>query len=297
MFSAYIIWMCYNITACRGRAAVHLVGTFECRLCIFKTSTNIPHQGFYPTPPPISDVDIDTRPTKRAHLSTTSFFADTPWLNVPHSRLGNITIQPIFPPGGLLGGSSKPPSKLAALAAARKKAAEEKKQKAEPANEDVVMGDTEGASSSAMFDRLSALRKHTTTDPSAPPQSTKDAAFALPVRTYPGRPPKPASPEPTTQTLSPAPVEEAMELARPQGPTAEELTATPSTFAQTMLGGSTATPFSKSSSSGKTSETSSLFTLPYPEDKDARRTKDPFEGPSPDDVVLKAQQQAKGPKR
>jgi len=196
----------------------------------------------------------------------------------------------------LLGGSSKPPSKLAALVAARKKAAEEKKQKvAEPADQDVVMGDTEGASSSAMFDRLSALRKH---DPSAPPgASKKDAVFALPVRTYPGRPSKPAWPEPIPQTLSPAPVEESVELARPQGPTAEELTATPSTFAQTMLGGPTPNPFSKSSSSRNTSETSSLFTLPYPEDSDGRRTKDPFSGPSPDDVVLKAQQQAKGPKR
>lgn len=160
------------------------------------------------------------------------------------------------------------------------------------------MGDTEGASSSAMFDRLSALKKHTPTDPSAPlGVSKKDAAFALPVRTYPGRPPKPASPEPTPQMLSPAPVEESVEPARPQGPTAEELTATPSTFAQTMLGGSTSSAFSKSSSSRNTSETSSLFTLPYPEDIVARRTKDPFAGPSPDDVVLKAQQQAKGPKR
>lgn len=245
------------------------------------------------------------RATKRSRLCASSFFADTPWLKVPPSRLGNIAVDPIYPRGGLLGGSSKPPSKLAALAAARKKAAEEKKQKdAEPENEDITMGNSDGASSSAMLDRLSALRKQTMVDTSTLSQASgasgKDAAFTLPFRTYPGRSQRPVSPDLTPQISSTSPVEESTEPAQPRGPTAEDLTATPSTFAQTMLGGpmtTKPTPFLKTSSSENTVDNSALFTLPYPADMDAKSSKDPFAGPSPDDVVLKAQQQAKGSKR
>lgn len=54
-----------------------------------------------------------------------NFFRDCPWLNIPEDRRGEILIEPRYSRGGLLGGSSKqdgtPKSKLAAIAAARKK--------------------------------------------------------------------------------------------------------------------------------------------------------------------------------
>ncbi|KAH6843116.1 hypothetical protein B0I37DRAFT_212366 [Chaetomium sp. MPI-CAGE-AT-0009] len=60
--------------------------------------------------------------------STSHFFQDMPWGNIPKHRETTF-IAPQMPRGGLLGGSGAPPkmSKLQALAAARKKKAEEKK--------------------------------------------------------------------------------------------------------------------------------------------------------------------------
>lgn len=257
------------------------------------------NEGFDWVPSPYLDPGQACRPAKRPRISASSFFADTPWLNVPASRMGNILVEPIFPRGGLLGGSSKPPSKLAALAAARKKAAEEKKQKVvDPHSQDDKTGRPDTATSTAMLDRLSALKKLTLSASSAHQEggsiNTKDAMFSRPVRTYPTR--KPSSPEPMPEAPSPPPAGEPAP-AQPQGPTAEELTATPSTFAQTMLGGqvrNVAADTSKLSSTKSAAESNSLFTLPYPADVDLKNSKDPFAGPSPDDVVLKAQQQAKG---
>lgn len=56
-------------------------------------------------------------------FSVREFFKDAPWLNIPIDRRGEILIEPLYPRGRLLGGSSseKPVSKIAALTAARKK--------------------------------------------------------------------------------------------------------------------------------------------------------------------------------
>src|SRR5947207_10758761 len=66
-------------------------------------------------------------------FSAAEFFRDSPWLNIPPHRKGEILVESLYPRGGLKGGSSSssrtPPlntasgkmSKLAALAAARKK--------------------------------------------------------------------------------------------------------------------------------------------------------------------------------
>ncbi|KAK5050380.1 hypothetical protein LTR84_003661 [Exophiala bonariae] len=55
-------------------------------------------------------------------FSAAEFFKDSPWLKIPQHRKAEITMQPLYPRGGLLGGTSKAskPSKLAALAAKRK---------------------------------------------------------------------------------------------------------------------------------------------------------------------------------
>lgn len=52
-----------------------------------------------------------------------NFFKDSPWLDIPEDRKGEILIEPLYPPGKLLGGAPAQEtkvSKLAALTAARK---------------------------------------------------------------------------------------------------------------------------------------------------------------------------------
>ena len=92
-------------------------------------------------------------PTLLAHepMNATDFFSDTPWGNVPPHRLGDITILPQYPRGGLLGGSSK----LAALAAARKKKQEAAKMSSEGSSQSVeAQSETDKAIS--LLDRLKA---------------------------------------------------------------------------------------------------------------------------------------------
>lgn len=48
--------------------------------------------------------------------SARDFFFDCPWLAIPEHRQAEIIIQPIYPRGGLLGGSSRP-AKMSKLAA------------------------------------------------------------------------------------------------------------------------------------------------------------------------------------
>jgi len=216
-----------------------------------------------------------------APFSAADFFADTPWLSVPPERLGNITIEPLHARGGLLGGSStsaKPQSKLAALAAARKKAAEEKKRAAEGGQD----GTGEAAVGESVLDRLSALKVHGANTSTGNAQPATSASRALPIRSYPKRQ-KIEEPEPELESApQEAAATELAQLEKPRGPTAEELTAPPSIFARTMLGSP-----SPRSIPAATSEDVSLFSLPY--QHDPKQTNDPFAGPSPDDVVIKAQ--------
>lgn len=240
-----------------------------------------------PIPTPYPSLAPTLECTRKRSFSAADFFADTPWLNVPQERLANILIEPVFPRGGLLGGSAaaKPQSKLAALAAARKKAAEDKKRGAEPEQSSGGDGLGDGTGSTALLDRLNALKVGKPGDQDGANQTlstTKPASRAYPKRQKLEEPePEPQPPEP-----EPAPTEPE----KPQGPTVEELSAPPSIFASTMLGSS-----SKASKPRPAATTDSLapFSLPYPHD--SKQTNDPFAGPSPDDIVIKAQ--SKGSQR
>ena len=216
-----------------------------------------------------------------APFSAADFFADTPWLSVPPERLGKITIEPLHVRGGLLGGSStgaKPQSKLAALAAARKKAAEEKKRAAEGGQD----GTGEAVAGESVLDRLSALKVHGTNASNGNAQAIASSSRSLPIRSYPKRQKiEEPQPEPESAPADPA-IAEPAQPEKPRGPTAEELTAPPSIFARTMLGDP-----SPQSAPAATSEDISLFSLPY--QHDPKQTNDPFAGPSPDDIVIKAQ--------
>jgi len=204
--------------------------------------------------------------------SAVGFFKDSPWLRVPKDRLGEILIEPLYPRGRLLGGSSKPEgapkSKLAALAAARKK---KENQHAE--------SDHYATSSVALLDRLGGKTQGTKSfslgkEPRSP---VVEHAGSAQMRKYPGRKLSNPAPSPAGQSV------DASSLVSTPDPGVEtrrdiKLAAAPSTFAQTMLGFST-------NAKGPGAEPSDHYALRGSEP----HTEFNFTGPSPDDIVLKAQ--------
>ncbi|EXJ54331.1 elongation factor 1-alpha [Cladophialophora yegresii CBS 114405] len=66
--------------------------------------------------------NFDAYTTSEARFSAVEFFQDSPWLNIPEHRRGEIVIEPLYPRLGLLGGAANAGkmSKLAALAAKRR---------------------------------------------------------------------------------------------------------------------------------------------------------------------------------
>lgn len=215
-----------------------------------------------------------------APFSVEDFFRDSPWLNVPEHRRGAILIEPLHPPGRLLGGSGNdqdapPRSKLAALAAARKK------------KENVSTASKETNSSVALLDKLGTKLRTTKIDG----QSTQNHAgqpetiskpSSLPSKKYPTK--KRQAPEPSevrsvdykrTQPILERQVAEDLPIVAPPP------TARPSTFARTLFGPSAA--------SLPPSIASTQTSILYPAYTKTDTKNDPFAGPSPDDVVTKAQ--------
>jgi len=199
----------------------------------------------------------------------------------------------LYPRGGLLGGSSKP-SKLAALAAARKKKAEEDKKANTPP---VAQSDAESKQldrTVALLDRLKVRGKEN--EPTSTAAAGSDnGGVALQSqdrnRAYPIRPKQ------DTRSASP-PKEEVSDNPKENEPKApikplQDLRATPSIFAKTLVG-TQARRSSATSISAPRPQEDSMFALPFADHLSDTKS-DPFAGPSPDDVVLNAQ--AKGLKR
>ena len=215
------------------------------------------------------------------HFSITDFFSDCPWLDVPKDRLGEILVEPLYPRGGLLGGSSKPDgapkSKLAALAAARKK---KENQKAE--------GSQNATSSVALLDKLSGkprpAKPNSPALPSPNPlnvvneQTLDEQLIEHTRRKSRGR---------ETQEVDQSAKEPFQELdssAMPDIETKSEITPTarPSTFARTIFG-----------ALAVSQKHNLKFSDHYLVGSDTQAKFD-FVGPSPDDIVAKAQS-TKGP--
>lgn len=220
---------------------------------------------------------------------------DSPWRQVPPERRARILIEPLFPRGGLRGGSSGTHdgkmSKLAALAAARKK----------KENEKHVSGDSQGSNASVtMLEKLNTRTEDSEAlDSRVPANVGRDAPLVLtkPLsikqsRKYPRKrgdlsltaPARNDTPEEVATPASGS--ENSVQGAIPQS----NPTATPSTFAKTMFGESqdplpSAMPPIQS------------LTLSSPRALPANAKIDPFAGPSPDDVVAKAQNSSKGSAR
>lgn len=217
--------------------------------------------------------------------SACDFFKDSPWLDIPKERRGEILIEPLYPRGGLLGGSSLQGtgkiSKLAALAAARKKKDQERSQD----------GFSRASNTSvALLDRLSGKPKSPSENSARPGSgieiSEDRKPEPIPVHSnlsYPAQKRNcsvPKEDEKTSQILLP-PVTELQKM--------EQLVvvpvAAPSMFAKVMFGMADAV-YERQSKRMKTM----IFSLPQGPDAEIN----PFAGPSPYDVVSRAQQHSKG---
>jgi elongation factor 1 alpha-like protein len=242
----------------------------------------------YPLPP--------TASIPSSHFSAKDFFRDSPWLNVPAHRKGEILIEPLCPRLGLLGGaleSSGKVSKLAALAAARKKKETDKAASAVPTTPGLA-GTPERApvesklASLSLRERLAGNGKGQR--PAESGQLPRTLGRGTPVDSPLAQ--KKLSPEPTKLKSPEIPVEPA---ARKLSDAEEEkeqpkvnIRAPPSTFASTIVGANTRPQITEPSH--LYSNTVDLMQI-YGQD-----LTEPFDfaGPSPDDVVLNAQSSAKG---
>ncbi|KAL2829792.1 hypothetical protein BDW59DRAFT_142032 [Aspergillus cavernicola] len=242
----------------------------------------------YPLPP-------TTGSSQRAHFSAAELFLDSPWLNVPAHRKADILVEPLYPRLGLLGGAPESSggkmSKLAALAAARKKEGGKATAPSAAAGDDTVQpsrGESKDAPLS-LRERLANSGKQTKSSEGSPSPHGSGRGY----RSGQSLPQKKSSPETSPQNL-PA-VTKADEPAKSEHidekgmePATVNIRASPSTFAVTMVGDNTRP---------KMTEPSHLYTNTldlikiYGQD-----LAEPFDfaGPSPDDVVLNAQNSAKG---
>lgn len=234
-----------------------------------------------------------------AHFSAADFFRDCPWLNVPSERKVNIMVEPLYPRLGLLGGAPEAGgkvSKLAALAAQRKK---KEGEKAAP---------TPDAPSTPQPERSEA--------PSPEPQSTQLSLRERLAASKANKPPKPSetngslrrlgksglsaqspaqkqpSPEPTKAELStPDQANQTQDQPKdepaPQQP-APDMRASPSMFASAIVGDTAGPTMAQPSHLHSTSvDLLRIYGQDHAEPFD-------FAGPSPDDMVLNAQNTAKG---
>ena len=217
-----------------------------------------------------------------AQFSVVDFFRDSPWLDIPEDRRGEIVIEPLYPRGGLLGGASKPDgppkSKLAALAAARKKKENQKAEHGRNSTSSVALLDKlggqprevkpDGAPHSSNPKPLSANTEQAVNEQSTKYPRRKSTALKPPQDD------QPAKEIFNKSTSVPSPdIERKHEITPVAGP---------SIFAQIIFGAPTV------------SHQHEIQTLDhYVLGPDIHAEFD-FAGPSPDDVVTKAQN-TKGP--
>jgi len=181
----------------------------------------------------------------------------------------------MYPRGGLLGGSSRP-SKLAQLAAARKKKEEDKQKYAQGSEED---------RSISILDRLKTKKENHNPHPDA----STIPIVEKPKLAFPSRPKGP--PSPVRQAEPEVKVEE-QTISAPVL-TAVNIRARPSMFAQTIFGQETPSTGgawlgSSEPLEQKVRRDSDTFSLPFVINPEYQKH-NPFQGPSPDDIVLRAQ--------
>lgn len=224
------------------------------------------------------------------------FFKDTPWLRIPRNRRGEIRIEPRFPGGGLCGGSSASSegkakgSKLSALAAARKKRGDSRETELVSGQESIG---THADCSAKSLDTLTHKWAHEsmqgyelqrgngTEGNSRSPQNTALRGLQLKARL--GGPRKDSNGslsgqdrKSSTDTSSSEKVRDKQEV---------ELNASPSRFATVITGHG-----HYDSISWKEERIPDTISLSYVPGLSITELS-PFVGPSPDDIVQRAQTQ------
>ncbi|KAL9596256.1 MAG: hypothetical protein Q9219_005917 [cf. Caloplaca sp. 3 TL-2023] len=232
-------------------------------------------------------------PCFRESISMGNFFSDAPWFNIPSNRQGEILIEPLYPRGRLLGGSSNQGgpkmSKLAALAAARKKKENQKSNSV----------DSQGPNSSvALLERLKDKTRGSA-DNSVNQSNGPEADASLPVKAFFKRQTQEYA---SKRRESSPPINHEHELSHLDSPSPEIAEnaednrvlqsapiASPSAFAKVIFG-SSPNPEPPIDASFQT------LTLSVLQARKTDAKPDAFTGPSPDDIVTKAQNSSKGGK-
>ena len=205
------------------------------------------------------------------------FFKDSPWLNIPEDRLGEILIEPLHPPGRLLGGTSKqdgkPKSKLALLAEARKRKENQRPDESETTT-----------SSVALLDRLGGKPRESKRVKASHPLNPSSEDQTMEPNTNSQRSKYPVRKAPEASLLAQLPQQAKSEIgsSAPGSTGANELrsapVAAPSSFALAMFG-----------STFKTQEMNLHCSLAHSLKPFPNHAESNFTGPSPDDTVLEAQ--------
>lgn len=251
-----------------------LVRSFKVSFCIFADHVLI-EAAFLHKP-------VCSSPSCDRPFSVEEFFKDAPWLNIPEDRRGEILIEPLYPPGRLLGGA--PPqskiSKLAALAAARKS----------KGNETTKSNSQKSTTSIALLDKLSGRDQNTSSvdPPPALPEkvqvkSEDESRNFKPqneIQASQKRERQPSGLEPELQRLAKAPRQSTNPQDLPSPGAIVAPIAAPSKFAQFLCGESSFWQDPPPVASFKP-----YYTIP----QDLYTNLDAFAGPSPDDIVLNAQ--------
>lgn len=232
-------------------------------------------------------------PSPIAHFSAADFFHDCPWLNVPSHRKADITVQLRYPRLGLLGGAPEAGgkvSKLAALAQARKK---KEGEKIAPALETPSTTQSERSRSSSsdsrgaplsLAERLAANTKSPKPEGSlrrlGKPESPAPSPVQNPPLSEAREPPAPVRLDQTKVQDEPS--------EKPEPPPPAAIRASPSMFASTIVGDAAGPTMTEPSHLHSNSvDLLKIYGQDHAEPFD-------FAGPSPDDVVLNAQNTAKG---
>jgi elongation factor 1 alpha-like protein len=207
------------------------------------------------------------------------FFQDSPWLKIPPHRRGEILIEPVFPRLGLLGGSSAGEGKMSKIAALAARRRQKENEKQSTTNINIRDAAEESVSS---LSKLRAATTHTSYPLKQRPTTLRPNQESLSAVDQKQELPSPEYTPPTIQEEKNRTLVK-IDLSDVIQPVAEvaDLQANPSSFARTLM---------------ISHENASHFTPepPNPFPQHAITSFD-FLKPSPDDVVLKAQNY-KGPR-
>jgi elongation factor 1 alpha-like protein len=231
------------------------------------------------TTPSSSSISLNTY---RLALSTAkNFFQDSPWLNIPPHRRAEILIVPLFPRLGLLGGSPAGEGKMSKIAALAARRRQKENEKQNTMNTDTTDAVEDSASS---LSRLRSATAHTSYPLKQRPMTLRPTPESTSTLGQKEEFPSPEYPPPTTQedkdknkTIPKMDLSDAIQSIAEVA----ELQAKPSSFARTLM----------------VSPGNALHLTPEPFNPFPQRAITTFDflKPSPDDMVLKAQN-SKGPR-